>query len=150
MSFVFSCLYTFCMGGVYSFFFTANRARYFEFMSFLFSHLYTFCTHNFFSLTHSQSPKMIGYQCMQIWKPNTNTLTLSVSSLEDKFYNASSVQTSPLPVTYLSLHQLCIQQMTMNNHLASPPMLVRRGLNSKTYHHSSKHKGSFYSDTNNR
>ena len=148
MSFVFSRLYTFCMGRVYSFFFTANRARYFQFTSFLFSRLYTFCTHNFFSLTHSQLPKMIGYQCMQIWKPNA--LTLSISPLEDMFYNASSVQTSPLPVTYLSLHQLWIQQMMMNNHLASPPMSTRWGLNRKTYHHSSKHKGSLYSDTNNR
>ena len=141
---MFSCLYTFCMGGVYSFFFTANRARYFQFTSFLFSRLYTFCTHNFFSLTHSQLPKMIGYWCMQIWKPNTNTLTPSVSSLEDMFYNTSSVQTSPLPVTYLSLYQLWIQQMMRNNHLASPPTLTRRGLNS------SKHQGSLYSNTNNR
>ena len=136
------------MGWVYSFFFTANRARYFQFMSFLFSRVRTFCTHNFFSLTHSQSPKMIGYRCMQIWKPNA--LTLSISPLEDTFYNASSVQMSPVSVTSLSLHQLWIQQMMTNNHLASPPMLMRQGLNSKTYHHSSKLKGSFYSDTNNR
>ena len=60
------------MDGVYSFIFTAIRARY--------------------SLTHSQLPKMIGYWFMQIWK--ANTLTLSISSLEDTFHNASSVPTS--------------------------------------------------------
>ena len=52
---------------------------------------FTDLNHLILERVHSQSSKLIGYWCMQIWK--ANALTLSISSLEDTFYSASSVPT---------------------------------------------------------
>ena len=96
-----------------------NRARYFQFMSFLFSCLYTFCKHNFFSLTHSQLPKMIGYRCMQIWKPNA--LTHSISSFG----------------RYVLQHIICSDESSSCHFFISSPVMDPANDNEQSSHESS-------------